>query len=183
MPNSGTKSKQKSEEFSSLLFTVTSTAFPWDLYFLKLAQPLTVSTQAEFLDETQTKALRVFLLAIHSHIYSYFFKLTQPLTLSCSTLSRRKEENLKENHTPFPMEIHTETSSLGALKIMLRNLNEIVCSWILLLLFSSVSKILSQLRQHEKECTLLSYSYSSCNSCIFLVSSEIKFFWELNKIT
>ncbi len=40
-----------------------------------------------FLDETQTKVLRVFILAIHSHLYSlpwdcYFFKLTQPRTVS-----------------------------------------------------------------------------------------------------
>ncbi len=43
-PNSWTKSRQKSQEFSSLLFTVTSTALPWDFYFFKLTQPLTVST-------------------------------------------------------------------------------------------------------------------------------------------
>jgi hypothetical protein len=59
------------------------------------------STEAEFLDEIQTKVLRVFLLAIRSHLYSFalrflflqthttsynFFKLTQPLTLRYSTL-------------------------------------------------------------------------------------------------
>ncbi len=32
------------KEFSSLLFMVTSTALPWDFYFFKLTQPLTVST-------------------------------------------------------------------------------------------------------------------------------------------
>ncbi len=42
--NSCTKSRQKSQEFSSLLFTVTSAAMPWDFYFFKLMQPLTVST-------------------------------------------------------------------------------------------------------------------------------------------
>jgi hypothetical protein len=31
-------------ELSSLLFTVTSTALPRDLYFFKLTQPLTIST-------------------------------------------------------------------------------------------------------------------------------------------
>ena len=41
--NSLTKSIQKSSEFSSLLFKVTSTALPWDSYFFKLTQPLTVS--------------------------------------------------------------------------------------------------------------------------------------------
>jgi hypothetical protein len=43
-PNSWTKSRQKSAEFSSLLFTVISTALPLDFYFFKLMQPLTVST-------------------------------------------------------------------------------------------------------------------------------------------
>ncbi len=38
------KSRQKSWEFSSLLFTVTSsTVLPWDFYYFKLTQPLTVS--------------------------------------------------------------------------------------------------------------------------------------------
>jgi hypothetical protein len=41
-PNSWTKSKQKCSEFSSLLFTATSTALPWDFCFFKLTQPLTV---------------------------------------------------------------------------------------------------------------------------------------------
>ncbi len=43
--------------------------------------------EASFLDEIQTKVLKVFLLDIHSHLYCfalrfYFFKLTQPLTVS-----------------------------------------------------------------------------------------------------
>ncbi len=42
-PNSWTKSRQKSLEFSSLLFTNTSSALPWDFYFFKISQPLTVS--------------------------------------------------------------------------------------------------------------------------------------------
>ncbi len=43
-----------------------------------------------------------------------------------------KEEILIENRTLFPMayEIHTENLSLRTLKIMPRNLNEIVRSWI-----------------------------------------------------
>ncbi len=40
-PNSWTKYRQKSSEFSSLLLTVPSTALPWDFYFFKLMQPLT----------------------------------------------------------------------------------------------------------------------------------------------
>ncbi len=43
-PNSWTKSRQKSSEFSSLKFTATSTALPWDFYFFKLTQPLTIFT-------------------------------------------------------------------------------------------------------------------------------------------
>ncbi len=44
-PNSWTKSRQKSYEFFSLLFTVTSTALPWDFYFFKLTEPLTASVK------------------------------------------------------------------------------------------------------------------------------------------
>jgi hypothetical protein len=34
----------QTKQFSSLLFTVTSSAFRWDFYFFKLTQPFTVST-------------------------------------------------------------------------------------------------------------------------------------------
>jgi hypothetical protein len=44
-PNSWTKSRQQSSEFTSLLLTVISTALPWDFYFIKLTQPLTVSVK------------------------------------------------------------------------------------------------------------------------------------------
>ncbi len=33
-------------------------------------------TKAEFLDEIQTKVLRVFLLAIHSHLYSFALRFS-----------------------------------------------------------------------------------------------------------
>ncbi len=46
-PNSWTKSRQNSYEFSSLLLIVTSTALPWDFYFFKLTQPLTVSVREQ----------------------------------------------------------------------------------------------------------------------------------------
>jgi hypothetical protein len=49
--------------------------------------------EAEFLDEILTKDLRVFLLATALPRDLYFLKLTQ----------RRKEENLIENDTHFPM--------------------------------------------------------------------------------
>ncbi len=60
--------------------------------------------EAAFLDEIQTKVFRAFLIDIHSHLYSFAFEisissnscnLTQFLQFSYSTLSRRKEENLK----------------------------------------------------------------------------------------
>jgi hypothetical protein len=72
----------QTKDFSSLLFTVTSTALLEDSISL------------------YTRNLLQFLL-------------------------RRKEENPIEYHTPFPIvsDIHTETSSLRNLKIMLRNLN------------------------------------------------------------
>jgi hypothetical protein len=46
------------------------------------------TARAEFLDEIHTKVLRVFIIAIQSHLYSfafrdlYFFKIPQPLTVS-----------------------------------------------------------------------------------------------------
>ncbi len=74
---------------------------------------------------------KAFLFAIQSHLY-----LQLCLELSFSSSSRnllqfvnfRKEENLT-----LVWEIHTETSSLWTLKVMPRNLNEIVRSWIRLL--------------------------------------------------
>jgi hypothetical protein len=57
------------------------------------------------LEETQTKVWRVFLLAIHSHLFSFalrffFFNLLQFLEFNYCTLYRRKEENLIENLPP-----------------------------------------------------------------------------------
>jgi hypothetical protein len=83
---------------------------------------------ADFLDEIQIKLLRVFLLAIHSHLYSFvlrFLLLQMHATSTVSTvqlLYTVKEKNLTENRTPFPVvyEIHTETSCLRTLKIMPR---------------------------------------------------------------
>jgi hypothetical protein len=54
------------------------------------------------LEEVQTNVFRVFLLVIHSHLYSfawdlYFFKLTQPLTVSV------KEKGGKLDRKPYPL--------------------------------------------------------------------------------
>jgi hypothetical protein len=79
--------------------------------------------RAEFLAKIQTKALRVFLLAIYSHFYSFalrfFFQPSQPLKVSV------KENGEYPLHYDFK-KIYTETPSLSTLKIMPRNLNEIV---------------------------------------------------------
>jgi hypothetical protein len=58
-------------------------------------------TKAEFLDEILTKVFRVFLLVIHSLLYSfagdfYFFKLTQPVTVSV------KKKGGKSDIKPHP---------------------------------------------------------------------------------
>jgi hypothetical protein len=56
------------------------------------------STEAEFLDEIQTKVLRVFLLAIHSHLY------TQPLTESTvQSLYTVKEKEGKPDRKLYPL--------------------------------------------------------------------------------
>jgi hypothetical protein len=67
--------------------------------------------EAEFYDEIQTKVLRVFFLAIHSHLYSFnfrsdlhFFKLTQPLTVSIvQLLYTVKEKGGKPDRKPYPL--------------------------------------------------------------------------------
>jgi hypothetical protein len=128
--------------------------FVWFSAGLKVRRhprPISIQDQpeAEFLDEIQTKILRVFLFATHCHLYSLTFRFLflkthaasyeyfQTHAISCvflqlsyCTLQRRNEETLIENHTPFPVvkEIHTETSSLRTLKIMPRNIDEIVRS-------------------------------------------------------
>jgi hypothetical protein len=70
-------------------------------------QPFRIA-EAEFLDEMHTKVFRVSLLAIHGHLYSFalifIFLQTHATYYSFyCTLQRRKEESLKEDHTPFPL--------------------------------------------------------------------------------
>ncbi len=66
----------------------------------------------EFLDEIQTKVFRVFILAIHSHLYSFalrflFLKIhAKPLTVSRGQFLytvKAKGGKLIENHITFPM--------------------------------------------------------------------------------
>jgi hypothetical protein len=64
-------------------------------------------SEAEFLDEIQTKVLRVFLLAIHSHLYSFalsiIFLQTHATSYSFYSSVTVHCKNLIKNHTPFPM--------------------------------------------------------------------------------
>jgi hypothetical protein len=61
------------------------------------------------LEEIQTKVVRVFILAIHSHLCSValgfpFFKLTQPLTVSTVLLLYTvKEKGGKPDRKPYPL--------------------------------------------------------------------------------
>jgi hypothetical protein len=65
--------------------------------------------EPECLDEIQIKVLRVFLLAIHSQLYSFafrffIFKLTQPLTVSrVQLLYTVKEKGVKPVKKPYPL--------------------------------------------------------------------------------
>ncbi len=71
------------------------------------------TAEAEFLDEIQTKVLRVFLLAIHSHLYSFplrfmFLQNSRKLWRISTVqllyiVQRRKEKKPDRNHTPLPM--------------------------------------------------------------------------------
>jgi hypothetical protein len=66
-------------------------------------------SEAEFSDEIQTKVLRVFLLAIHSHAYSFalrfIFLQTHATSYSYCTPVKEKggKPDRKENNIPFAM--------------------------------------------------------------------------------
>jgi hypothetical protein len=73
---------------------------------------VTPCAEAKFLGEILTKVLKVFFLAIHSHLYTstpsalgLIFLQTHATSYnffsSILTLYRRKEENLIEKHTPL----------------------------------------------------------------------------------
>ncbi len=83
-----------------LLFEHSLFCCLWLVYFWSLTS--SHGPEAEFLDEIQTKVLRVFLLVIHSHLYSFswyfhFFKPTQPLTVFL------KEKGGRPDRKPYPL--------------------------------------------------------------------------------
>jgi hypothetical protein len=63
--------------------------------------------------------------AIYSHLYSFALSF---LFLYVHCKGKGRESNRKPYPFPMVSEIHTETLSLRTLKIMPRNLNEIVSS-------------------------------------------------------
>jgi hypothetical protein len=92
--------------------------------------------EAEFLDKIPTKVFRVFLLAIHSHLYVQLsleisiFKLSQPLTVSSvQLLYNVKEKGGKPDRKPYPLPYGLRNLYQRTRKIMPRNLNEINCTF------------------------------------------------------
>jgi hypothetical protein len=66
-------------------------------------------TEAKLLDEIQKKVLRIFLLAIHGHLYSFalrflFLKIMQPLTYFYSSFTVHcKGDKRKTDRKPYPL--------------------------------------------------------------------------------
>ncbi len=92
------------------------------------------SPEAEFWDIIGTKVFKVFLFAMHSHLY------IPPPPLSKSGLKLACNVN---------MLFHMETSGLRTLKIMLKNLNEIVCS---LFMYSASERHFYHVIQYWAQC-------------------------------
>jgi hypothetical protein len=77
----------------------------------KAAPCIDLCPEAEFLDEIQTQVLRDFLLVTQSHLYNFALRFLFLQTHATSyrffrallNTVKEKEENLIENHTPFPM--------------------------------------------------------------------------------
>ncbi len=96
-------------------------------------------SEVKFLDKIQTKVLRVFLLAIHSHLYSFSLRFLVLRTHATSynfyssLLYTVKEKGGKPDRKPYPLPYGLRNPyrpQVWALEIIPRNLNEIVCSWI-----------------------------------------------------
>jgi hypothetical protein len=98
-----------------------------------------VCPEVEFLDILHTKVLRVFLLAIRSHLFSFawrfLFLQTHATSYSfCSVLLYTVKEKGgkpdRENHTPLLYGLRNpyRNSSLRTLKVKPRKLKEIVRS-------------------------------------------------------
>ncbi len=109
--------------------------------------------------KSRHKYLKFSSFSIHSHLHSFAFRCLSLQThatcysfYSLATVhckGERRKPDRKPDRKPYPLP-NTETPSLRTLKIMPRNLNKIVCSWIRLLqwwknLFFAVQMISSNL--------------------------------------
>jgi hypothetical protein len=115
-PNFWTKSRQNSSEFSSLLYMYSHlytlpTALPWDFYFFKLTQPLT------YFFKRQT-------------FYVFYVQFSY---CTCTVKEKGGKPDRKSYHLPIGLRNPYRNLKSQNLKIMPRNLNEVVCSWILLI--------------------------------------------------
>jgi hypothetical protein len=107
-------------------------------YALYTVCTLVIHTEAEYLDEIQTKVFRVFLLAIHSQLYSFALRFLFLQTLATSysfyssvtVLYTIKEKGGNSDRKPYPLTygLRNPYRNLRTIKIMPRNLNEIVRS-------------------------------------------------------
>jgi hypothetical protein len=61
-----------------------------------------VKPEAKFLDEIRTKVLRVFLLVIHSHLYSFALRFLF-LQIHATSYSFCKRERRKTDRKPYPL--------------------------------------------------------------------------------
>ncbi len=101
--------------------------------------PNITSLEAEFLDESRTKVLGVFLLAIYGHLYSFALRFLCLQTNATSSVFQKshnllcistvqllytvKEEGGKADRKPYPLPYGLR-NPYRTLKIMPRNLNE-----------------------------------------------------------
>jgi hypothetical protein len=92
--------------------------------------------EVKFLDEIETKVSRVFLLAIHSHLYSFalrfFFLQTHAISYSFFSVLQYtvKEKGEKPDTKPYPLPYclrnpHRNLKSKKTLKIVPRNLKKL----------------------------------------------------------
>ncbi len=105
-------------------------------------------------------ASRFLFLQTHATSYSFY---------SSVTVKEKGGKTVTNNHTPFfPMqEIHAEISSLRTLKIMPKNLNEIVCLWIWLQYTRDSSREVTKIgaERHINSFSLEAYIYYTFKLC------------------
>jgi hypothetical protein len=143
-------------------------------YFREYCYKNVCFSWGRILERNPDNGLKSFILAFHSHLYSFalrFLFLTQPFTVSTVHC---KEERRKTCRKPYPLPYGVRNPyrnlKLRTPKIMPRNLNEIVRSWILLLdepggsassCMAAIMPIGHDKKQLLCECILLSFLETS----------------------